>query len=226
MRREIEPELRNGISGLKDDFTELILKYTEAAGISLSDEQAELCRRHIQLMLEWNCRLNLTRITDPDEIAVKHLLDSLLPAHILPRSGPALDIGTGAGFPGIPLKIAFPHLLVILIEVNNKKRAFLEHVIKKLGLTDVIIYSYDWRTFLRSTNYAIDYFFARASLQPDELARVFKPSCAYQKAGLVYWASQQWQPGKQEKPFIEKDISYDIEPGLKRRYIFFRKNVG
>lgn len=139
---------------MKDDFTELILKYTTAAGISLSEEQAELCRRHIELMLEWNRRLNLTRITDPDEIAVKHLLDSLLPARMLPHSGPALDIGTGAGFPGIPLKILNPDLDMDLLDSTMKKVRYLSVVTAELGLKGLRAVHGRWEEFSRSVEQA------------------------------------------------------------------------
>jgi len=135
---------------LSNDFTSLILKYTEAAGFSLSVEQAELCRNHIQLMLDWNRRLNLTRITDPHEILVKHLLDSLLPAHLLPRSGPALDVGTGAGFPGVPLKILSPDLDMYLLDSNRKKVSFLTMLSAKLSLKGIRAIHGRWEEFAGS----------------------------------------------------------------------------
>jgi len=131
------------------------------------------------------------------------------------------DVGTGGGFPGIPLKILFPHLTMILIEVNNKKRTFLEYVLKELNIDNVVIYPHDWRTFLRSTSYSIDCFFARASLQPEELVHIFKPRSAYQNAKLVYWASAGWTAGKQEAQFVEKEVEYEIADGIKRKYVFF-----
>jgi 16S rRNA G527 N7-methylase RsmG len=109
-----------------------------------------------------------------------------------------------------------------LIEVNNKKRSFLEHVAQELQLDNVIIYPFDWRTFLRTTEHKIDYFFARASLQPEELVRVFKPSCAYKDATLVYWASKQWTAEKIELPFLENEIVYRLDT-VERKFVFFKQ---
>jgi len=115
-------------------FADLILKFTGRAGIEVTENQAQLLSRHIQIMHEWNRRINLTRITGSEEIIVKHVLDSILPSKFLPSSGQALDVGTGAGFPGIPLKIVHPCLQVVLLDSNRKKVSFLTAVAAALGL--------------------------------------------------------------------------------------------
>jgi 16S rRNA (guanine(527)-N(7))-methyltransferase RsmG len=190
---------------------------------ALTDELIVKFERYLELLIEWNAKFNLTAITDPTAIIKYHFDDSLaLAQHIdFNTVHCTSDIGTGAGFPGIPLKILFPHLTTILIEVNNKKRSFLEHVIKELALDNVILYPFDWRMFLRTTHYTIDYFFARASLQPEELVRIFKPASPYQAATLVYWASKQWVPQKVEAPFIEKEVAYTIDT-IQRKFVFFK----
>jgi 16S rRNA (guanine(527)-N(7))-methyltransferase RsmG len=191
---------------------------------SLTAQQAEQLQQYGDWLIEWNEKFNLTAILDPNKIVQYHFYDSLALSHYMDFSLllATADIGTGAGFPGIPLKILFPHLVMVLIEVNNKKRAFLEYVIQELGLENVIIYPYDWRTFLRSTNYQIDCFFARASLQPEELVRIFKPSSAYQDAELVYWASQQWVAGRHEASFKDKEIEYEVADDVTRKYVVFK----
>jgi 16S rRNA (guanine(527)-N(7))-methyltransferase RsmG len=199
-------------------LTNLITKY------SLTIAQAAQLTRYMQLLIEWNEKFNLTAITDPAAIVEHHFDDSLALSQYVDFSTihSTADIGTGAGFPGIPLKILFPHLSIILIEVNNKKRSFLAHVIQELSLDNMIIYEYDWRTFLRNTHYSIDYFFARASLQPEELIRIFKSSSPYQQAILVYWASKQWKVQKAEAPFIFKEIAYTLDT-VQRKFIFFKQ---
>ena len=191
---------------------------------SLSSKKVEQLQAYARLLIEWNEKFNLTAIIDPIGIAEHHFYDSLALARYIDFMAVSCtaDIGTGAGFPGLPLKILFPHLTVILIEVNAKKRAFLEHVIQELGLENIIIYPFDWRSFLRGTTYSIDYFFARASLQPEELVRVFRPSSPYQQSVLVYWASQQWVAGKHEALYKEKEERYRVGD-VDRKYIFFRK---
>ncbi len=137
-----------------NEFTNLILKFTGKAGIALTERGAQLLSRHIQLMIEWNLRLNLTRITGREEIIVKHLLDSILPAKFLPSSGCALDVGTGAGFPGIPLKIVYPDLQMVLLDSSRKKVSFLVAVAAALGLKGIRVLHGRWQDFSKVEEHA------------------------------------------------------------------------
>jgi len=102
-------------------------------GVRLGPDQLKQLGRHVDLMLKWNRSVNLTAITDPDEVAEKHVLDSLAVVPLLP-SGSLLDAGTGAGFPGIPVAIARPDLEVVLVDSVQKKVAFLKSVLAELRL--------------------------------------------------------------------------------------------
>jgi len=216
--------------GTKVDKHHLESNFTSVQWTKLSDkyaltnDQVNKLQRYSELLIEWNAKFNLTAIIDVAAINEYHFDDSLALAQHVDFSiiQQTADIGTGAGFPGLPLKILFPHLTMVLIEVNNKKRSFLAHIVQELGLDNVSIYPLDWRTFLRTADYKVDYFFARASLQPEELVRVFKPACAYKNATLVYWASQQWTPEKKEVPFIEKEIVYTLDT-VQRKFVFFKQ---
>ncbi|MBO5364940.1 MAG: 16S rRNA (guanine(527)-N(7))-methyltransferase RsmG [Clostridia bacterium] len=117
----------------------LLIQGIAALGGSLSDTQLSQFAAYSALLKEWNQKMNLTAITDDDGISVKHFLDSILPLyHIqIPPNASLADIGTGAGFPGVPLKIIRPDLSVTLVDSLNKRITFLEAVCRELGLTNV-----------------------------------------------------------------------------------------
>lgn len=108
-------------------------------GIEQDQNQLERFHKFYQLLIEWNKVMNLTGITEYEDVVEKHFVDSLSIIKAIDLSGihTVIDVGTGAGFPGIPLKIAFPHLRVVLLDSLNKRIKFLDEVISQLGLTEI-----------------------------------------------------------------------------------------
>jgi len=108
-------------------------------GIDLDRRQLQAFHTYAQELVEWNERFNLTAITDRAEIETKHFLDSLtcLLGMNPPRTGSLIDIGSGAGFPGLPVKIACPRLKVTLVEATGKKVEFCQHIIRRLELKGI-----------------------------------------------------------------------------------------
>lgn len=116
-------------------MTEFLKKAAQAEGFLLSDQQLAAFERYAELLVEWNQKMNLTAITEPEEIAVKHFVDSLMLLKYigLPENGSLIDVGTGAGFPGIPIKIFSSSVRVTLLDALNKRINFLDAVSKELG---------------------------------------------------------------------------------------------
>lgn len=109
------------------------------SGFSLTNEQLEQFLQYYALLKEWNQKMNLTAIEEPVEVAYKHFVDSALLCRVIPQlAGRSLiDIGTGAGFPGVPLKIMEPSLQLTLFDSLNKRITFLKEVCQQLQLSDV-----------------------------------------------------------------------------------------
>ena len=119
-----------------------ITELAKTCGVSLTNEMAAQFATYQELLLSWNEKINLTAITEPSEIAEKHFLDSLmlLTAGEIPQGSRLIDVGTGAGFPGIPLKIARPDLRLTLLDSLGKRTAFLGELSRALGQENEIIH--------------------------------------------------------------------------------------
>lgn len=188
---------------------------------NLTPEQVEKFKKYADFLIEWNEKFNLTAITNISGIVRQHFQDSIVLKDFADLSGvkAIADIGAGAGFPSIPLKILFPEIKLYLIEVNQKKQKFLNFLIDRLSLDNTEIINLDWRTFLRKTDYKIDFFVTKAALHEVELIRMFQSSCVYKNAKLVYWASQDLVIYPKAAKFILEEKPYKL--AKKERKLIF-----
>ncbi|MBQ9832680.1 MAG: 16S rRNA (guanine(527)-N(7))-methyltransferase RsmG [Clostridia bacterium] len=108
---------------------------------NISDEAAKKFERYFELLTDWNTRLNLTAITEAESVIEKHFLDSILPSKLIPKGSRCIDIGTGAGFPGIPLAIIRPDIEMVLLDSLNKRVNFLNAVKNELQIPLVCIHA-------------------------------------------------------------------------------------
>ena len=119
-----------------EEFRDNLISY----GMSVSEEQLDLFNRYYDLLIEWNEKINLTAITEKRDVFIKHFLDSvsIIKAYDISSIDNMIDVGTGAGFPGIPIKIMFPHIKITLLDSLNKRLVFLNEVISELNLNNIV----------------------------------------------------------------------------------------
>lgn len=122
---------------------DLLQNYTQNFKISLTEKQYEKFQKYFELLVEWNEKMNLTAITDENGVALKHFADSLSLLNYvdIPQNSSIADVGTGAGFPGVVLKIARPDIKLTLIDSLNKRLVFLSEVCSQLGIEAELIHS-------------------------------------------------------------------------------------
>lgn len=118
---------------------ELFILELKKLNIDLSDKQIEQLDKYYELLIDWNEKINLTRITEYEDVYLKHFYDSLTIAKVVDLSTKTTlcDVGTGAGFPGVVLKIVYPNLKITLIDSLQKRVNYLNEIVKEIGLEDI-----------------------------------------------------------------------------------------
>ena len=141
-RREVEPVARrnNRMVIGTEEWKEVIRSGAGQLGVSLSRSAVDQFAVHARELLLWNSKINLTAITEPLAVAVKHYIDAVAPADLIPPQARLLDIGSGGGFPGIPLKILKPSLSLTIIDAARKKVSFLKQAGRTLHLKDYRVF--------------------------------------------------------------------------------------
>ena len=121
----------------KEEFKKVFMEYAKKIDIDINEEQINKFYDYMNLLIEWNNKINLTAITDYNEIILKHFVDSLTINKCIKENNYVVDVGTGAGFPGIPLKIIRDDIKIVLVDSLNKRINFLNEVIKELNLKNI-----------------------------------------------------------------------------------------
>ena len=155
----------------EDQLCEFLIQSTRELGLTLTDEHIKYFMFYAEQLLQWNKVTNLTGITSHQEIVSKHFVDSLtaLVAMNFPQSVTVIDVGTGAGFPGIPLKIIRSDIQLVLIEPTKKKCAFLRSVVGALKLGDVTIFAGTLQQYIDQSVYIAGDFLSVRALRFDEI---------------------------------------------------------
>ena len=123
----------------KKIFFEKMQENSKVLGFNFSVEQLEKFYKYMNLLIEWNEKMNLTAITEPNDIILKHFIDSITINKYIENNAKVVDVGTGAGFPGIPLSIIRPDLQITLVDSLNKRLMFLQEIKKELELKNIDI---------------------------------------------------------------------------------------
>ncbi len=160
-----------------------LVQGARALGLELSEDQLRRFRLYMEKLRESNLKANLTGITAPEDIQLKHFVDSLAVASMLPSQPPTglrlLDLGSGAGFPGVPLKIAIDAMSLFLLDSIGKKTGFLERLTRDLGLEDVTVLNGRAETLARRQDLreSFDFVVARAVAPLSTLLELALPFC-------------------------------------------------
>ena len=201
-------------------------------GINVSDNQLALFQQYSSLLISWNEKFNLTAITDEKQIIEKHFLDSLfLAKYINLDNKKVLDIGTGAGFPGIPLAIIFPNASFYLSDSNGKKITFLKEVVKELNLNNVTIIQSRIEEMNKYRD-QFDYVSARALKQLNILIELAIPLCkingsliAYKGPNYVDEINLSKNALKQLDAVIDNSYLYSLPESQDKRSIVVVKKI-
>jgi 16S rRNA (guanine527-N7)-methyltransferase len=193
---------------------EKLLRGARELGITLKETHLALFQTYYEELVEWNRRFNLTAITDYEGVQVRHFLDSLSCLLVLPRAelqagARVIDVGTGAGFPGLPLRIVCPGMRLTLLEATRKKVDFLEHLLRRLGFPDVEVIHARAEDLAHRPGYreGYDWAIARALAEMPTLVEYLLPWCA---SGGPFWPRRGKTPPPRSTPPRRPSASWAV----------------
>lgn len=201
-------------------------------GIELSNEQQMQFDKYFSMLVETNKVLNLTAITEEDEVAVKHFLDSVLPYKCFPKNATVVDVGSGAGFPAIPLKIVRSDLEICMVDSLNKRINFLNEVISQLQLSKATAQHFRAEDFAKDNREKFDVAVARAVASLDTLVEYLLPLVKVGGLAIIYKSSKLQEELDAAKRAIsvlgakvERVEKFVIEEGNLERNVLILKKI-
>ncbi|RGC52389.1 16S rRNA (guanine(527)-N(7))-methyltransferase RsmG [Absiella sp. AM29-15] len=183
----------------KDDFFHVM----QEQGITLSEWQKQQFSIYKDMLVEWNQKMNLTAIVDEDEIYEKHFLDSILPSFDINIKGSFCDVGAGAGFPSIPLKIVYPELKITIVETLGKRVTFLKALCEALKLDDVACVHARAEDYAKQHRESFDFVSARAVANLPVLSELCIPLVKMNG----YFIAMKGANGEEEASLAQKAIT-------------------
>ena len=183
----------------KDDFFHVM----QEQGITLSEWQKQQFSIYKDMLVEWNQKMNLTAIVDEDEIYEKHFLDSILPSFDINIKGSFCDVGAGAGFPSIPLKIVYPELKITIVETLGKRVTFLKALCEALKLDDVACVHARAEDYAKQYRESFDFVSARAVANLPVLSELCIPLVKMNG----YFIAMKGANGEEEAALAQKAIT-------------------
>lgn len=216
---------------MKEEFIKKLVEVFQKNHIDLTTTQQEKFYLYYSLLLEWNEKFNLTTITSLEDVIVKHFLDSVLGCDLIPQSSKVIDIGAGAGFPSLPLKILRDDLNIFMVDSVNKKVTFLQECINKLNLKNISATHFRAEDLAKKTEYreSFDISVARAVAQLNTLAEYCLPFVKLNGKMIAYKSSEIEEEINLSKKAIsilggkiEKVNSFNLE-GVERKIIEIKK---
>lgn len=210
-------------------FVDILIDGISTFGIKLDVDQVSALTSYYQELDRWNQKINLTAVRDAKEIAIKHFLDSLLFGQALDQRSDVslLDVGSGAGFPGLPLKILVPELRVTLLEPNEKKTSFLRHVIGTLDLKDVSVVSKSLRDFCRESDHQGRFSYVTTRAVAAEQVLPFSLALLDQHGRVILCLANpiEYDPG-QHGLRVSQEFMYELPHGCGRRVLTVLEPAG
>lgn len=208
----------------KNDFFSIL----EENGIHLSEVQVQQFQDYADMLVEWNQKMNLTAITDMDEIYEKHFLDSIIPSFKMKIQGSFCDVGAGAGFPSIPLKIVYPELQVTIVETLGKRITFLNALCETLHLEGVSCVHARAEDYAKDHREQFDIVSARAVANLSMLSELCIPFVRVHGIFLAMKGAngdEEYQAAKNAIQILgcelkQKDVATLLDGSMRMNYVF------